>query len=46
MTKDKLDKNSIGLVGTNVINNVLYMFVNTFMVAYLFTVTNYNYKII
>ena len=46
MTKDKLDKNSIGLIGTNVINNVLYMFVNTFMVAYLFTVTNYNYKII
>ena len=46
MTKDKLDRNSIGLIGTNVINNVLYMFINTFMVAYLFTVTNYNYKII
>lgn len=46
MTKDKLNRNSIGLIGTNVINNVLYMFINTFMVAYLFTVTNYDYKII
>lgn len=46
MTKDKLNRNSIGLIGTNVINNILYMFINTFMVAYLFTVTNYDYKII
>lgn len=46
MTKDKLNRNSIGLIGTNVINNVLYMFINTFMVAYLYTVTNYDYKII
>ena len=46
MTKDKLNRNSIGLIGTNAINNILYMFINTFMVAYFFTVTNYDYKII
>lgn len=46
MSKDKLTRNAIGLIGTNAINNILYMFINTFMVAYFFTVTNYNYKII
>ena len=46
MPKDKLSKNEICLIGTNVINNILYMFINTFMVAYFFTITSYNYKII
>lgn len=46
MTKDKLSRNEICLIGTNVINNILYMFINTFMVAYFFTIKNYDYKII
>ena len=36
----------IGLMGALLINNILYMFINTFMVAYFYTLTNYNYKII
>jgi len=36
----------IGLMGSLLINNILYMFINTFMVAYFYTLTNYNYKII
>ena len=39
-------RNIIGLMGTTLINNVLYMFLNTFMVAYFVTLTNYDYKII
>lgn len=39
-------KNKLGLMGTTIINNILYMFLNTFLVAYFFTLTNYNYKII
>lgn len=31
-------------MGSLLINNVLYMFVNTFMVAYFITLTNYDYK--
>ena len=31
-------------MGTTLINNVLYMFLNTFMVAYFVTLTNYDYK--
>ncbi len=36
----------IGLMGSLLINNVLYMFINTFMIAYFYTLTNYDYKII
>lgn len=36
----------IGLMGALLINNVLYMFINTFMVAYFYTLTNYDYKVI
>lgn len=39
-------RNLMGLMGTTLINNVLYMFLNTFMVAYFVTLTNYDYKII
>ncbi len=39
-------KNKLGLMGTTIINNILYMFLNTFLVAYFFTLTNYDYKII
>ena len=39
-------RNIIGLMGTTLINNVLYMFLNTFMVSYFVTLTNYDYKII
>ena len=34
----------IGLMGSLLINNILYMFINTFMVAYFYTLTNYDYK--
>lgn len=36
----------IGLMGVLLINNILYMFINTFMVAYFYTLTNYDYSII
>lgn len=42
----KENKNTIGLLGTCLINNILYMFLNTFMVAYFITLTNYDYKLI
>ena len=42
----KLNRNSRLLIGTNLINNILYLFLNTFMVAYFFTLTNYDYKLI
>ena len=45
MTKDKLSRNAICLLGTNAVNSILYMFINTFLVAYFFTITNYDYKI-
>lgn len=46
--KDKIKKNRniIGLTGACLINNILYMFLNTFMVAYFITLTNYDYKLI
>lgn len=44
MKEEKLSKSAIGIMGSLLINNVLYMFVNTFMVAYFITLTNYNYK--
>ena len=46
--KDKIksNRNIIGLTGTCLINNILYMFLNTFMVAYFITLTNYDYKLI
>ena len=45
MEKEK-KKSIIGLMGALLINGVLYMFVNTFMVAYFYTLTNYDYTII
>lgn len=39
-------RNAIGLMGACLMNNVLYMFLNTFMVAYFIMLTNYNYKLI
>ncbi len=42
----KLNKNHIGLLGSCLMNNILYMFLNTFMVAYFITLTNYNYQLI
>lgn len=39
-------KSIIGLMRALLINNILYMFINTFMVAYFYTLTNYDYKII
>ena len=44
MKEEKLTKSAIGRMGSLLINNVLYMFVNTFMVAYFITLTNYDYK--
>lgn len=46
--KDKIksNRNIIGLTGACLINNILYMFLNTFMVAYFITLTNYDYKLI
>ena len=46
MSLSKKGKNKLGLMLTTLINNVLYMFLNTFLIAYFFTLTNYNYKII
>lgn len=45
MEKEK-KQSIIGLMGSLLINSVLYMFVNTFMVAYFYTLTNYDYTII
>ena len=42
----KKNRNAIGLMGVCLINNILYMFLNTFMVAYFITLTNYDYKLI
>lgn len=36
-------KTTIGLMSVCLINNILYMFLNTFMVAYFIKLTNYNY---
>ena len=45
--KDQEKKKSIiGLLGCFGINNILYTFLNTFMVAYFITLTNYDYKLI
>lgn len=41
-----MNKNFIGLMGTYLMNDILFMFLNTFMVAYFITLTNYDYKII
>ena len=46
MQKLKLNRNIVGLIGCTCINNILYMFLNTFMVAYFITLTNYNYRLI
>ena len=46
--KEKLMKNRnvIGLTGACLVNNILYMFLNTFMVAYFITLTKYDYRLI
>jgi len=44
--KEKLSRNLKLLVGTNIINNILFLFLNTFFIAYFYTLTNYDYKII
>lgn len=46
INKVKENRNIIGLTGVCLINNILYMFVNTFMVAYFITLTNYDYRLI
>lgn len=40
----KKNRNVIGLTGACIVNNILYMFLNTFMIAYFITLTNYNYS--
>lgn len=46
MKKLKINKNIIGILGANLINDILYMFLNTFMVAYFINLSNHNYKMI
>lgn len=46
INKVKENRNIIGLTGCCLINNILYMFLNTFMVAYFITLTNYDYRLI
>ena len=46
MKQEKLSRSAIGLMGSLLINNILYMFLNTFMIAYFITLTNYDYKLI
>lgn len=46
INKIKKNRNIIGLTGCCLINNILYMFLNTFMVAYFITLTNYDYRLI
>ena len=46
INKVKKNRNIIGLTGCCLINNILYMFLNTFMVAYFITLTNYDYRLI
>lgn len=46
MKTESINKNIIGLIGCSCINSILYMFLNTFMVAYFITLTNYDYKLI
>lgn len=38
------NRNIIGLMGSHLMRNILYMFLNTFMVAYFITLTNYDYS--
>lgn len=42
----KKNRNLIGILGSGIMNDVFQLFLNTFMVAYFITLTNYNYKII
>ena len=46
MFKSQSKKSIIGLMGTLLVNDVLYMFLNTFMIAYFIKLSNYNYKIV
>lgn len=46
MRSENSKRNTIGLMGTCLMNNILYMFLNTFMVAYFVTLTNYDYKLL
>lgn len=43
---DKLNRNSIALIGTDLINNTLYLFLNTFMIAHFFSLTDYDFRLI
>lgn len=43
-SKDNKSRSVIGLMGSCVMHNILYIFLNTFMVAYFITLTNYDYK--
>lgn len=43
INKIKENRNIIGLAGCCLVNDILYMFLNTFMVAYFITLTNYDY---
>ena len=38
------NRNIIGRMGAYLMRNILYMFLNTFMVAYFITLTNYDYS--
>lgn len=42
----RTNSNVIGLMGACLVNNILYMFLNTFMIAYFITLTNYDYRLI
>ena len=43
INKIKKNSNIIGLTGACIVNDILYMFLNTFMIAYFITLTNYDY---
>lgn len=44
--KIKTNKNTFGLMGSILMNNILYMFLNTFMIAYFIALSNYNYTLV
>jgi len=46
LSKIKQNRNVVGLTGCCLVNNILYMFLNVFMVAYFITLTNYDYRLI
>lgn len=46
MFKEQSKRSLIGLMGTLLVNDILYMFLNTFMIAYFIKLSNYNYRVI